>query len=221
MFWFGNEGVSSVAIDTDEGLVKISGKGNLDPSTFVTTIAKAGKVAQFQTMENTPPPTAAPIIFIDSNSNHPSNSSGKSNDPCSRTTRSQNTNSNSGHFSGDIHVNEASAVIPPVALPLHNRMFRQPSPLFGGASCSRNGGSLPPPNNYHRRWEPVPPPRSMAPINGYHRLSEPPSMAPINGYHQLSEPLPYYYYPEQPPPVGNAARHYMFNDENVEGCVIV
>ncbi|CAK9310012.1 unnamed protein product [Citrullus colocynthis] len=198
-----NEGVVSIDMDIEAGLVKISGGNNLDPSIFVKTIAKAGKKAQFPAMGNaaTAPAPAATIDIVSDHHNRPSINS---DNRCHKIDRTKYGNSDSSHFSDHhgcsdkVHINEAAAVNPPVALPLHNQQFMRPVSQYGGVGFRGSHGSWP------RISESMSPPPPMPP------------MPPAHGYYRWSEPLPYYLQ-EQPPPVGNAPGHYLFNDENTDG----
>lgn len=238
-----NEGVVSIDMDIEAGFVKISGGNNLDPSILVKTIAKAGKKAQFPAMENAatapapigqkaqfptmentaqapaPAPLGkksqfpamkntapAPAATIDIVSDHHNRPSINSDNRCHKIDRTKYGNSDSSHFSDHhgcsdkVHINEAAAVNPPVALPFHNQQFMRPVSQYGGVGFRGSHGSWP------RMSESMSPPPPMPPMSPAHR------------YYRWSEPLPYYL---QEQPVGNAPGHYLFNDENTDGCMIV
>lgn len=222
-----NEGVYSVAIDMAEGLVQIGGKDNLDPSILIKTVATAGKRAHLQSVEKTTAAAAAAAV----DSGQPSNPSGNATDEsCNNTGRSQNGNSGSGHFSdrggryGQIHINEAAAVKPPP----RNWPFMRPPLQFGGVGFGGSRGLRPllpppmvpmpppvPPLGYYR-WSELPP-------HGYNQPEPPPEVPPAYGYCWLPEPPPEApsCWQQHPPPIVNAPEHYLFSDENIEGCTVV
>ncbi|KAA0057596.1 hypothetical protein E6C27_scaffold497G00730 [Cucumis melo var. makuwa] len=239
-----NEGVTSVEMNIQTGLVKISGESNFDPSIFVKTIAKTGKKAQFPATENSAPaptPTATPIgqnpqfptrenmtsapaATSDNASGHHvrNKNSINSNNHCCKSERTTHYgNSDAGNFSDHrsrsdkVHINEAAAVNPPVPLPLPNRMFMRPPmssprlpppPQYGDMSFRGSHGFWPGMSEPWSSASPPPPPMT--------------AMAPPHSYYRWPEPVPYYLQ-EQQPPVGNTPSHYLFNDENTEGCVII